>query len=87
MRFKRIFHFSGARFKNIQQISVTAFKVFEHLAQQVRTCFIIELKHPVDDMIGADLVRRVEIARFSRRLEGPDDDPCRIRAQIETLAI
>ena len=87
MRLKRILHIRAARFKNLQQIPVTAFEVFQYLAQQVRTCFIIELKHPVDDMIGADLVRRVEIARFSRRLEGPDDDPCRIRAQIETLAI
>lgn len=87
MRLERVLHVRGARFKNIQQIPVTAFEVFQHLAQQLRTSFIIKPKHPVDDMIGANLVSRVEIARLSRRLERPDDDPGRVRTQIKTLPI
>ena len=66
---------------------MTAFEVLEHVAQLLCGCFCIEPKHSVDDVIGADLVREVEIARLSRRLERPDDDPGRIRAQIEALAI
>ncbi len=87
MRFERVLHFCGARFKNVEQISVAAFEVFEHLAQLLRGSFSVEPKHPVNDMIGADLVSRVEVARLSRWFEGPDDDPGRIRAQIEALAI
>ena len=87
MRFERVLHLRGARFENVEQVPVAAFEVFEHLAQLLRGRFGIEPKHPVDDMIGADLVRRVEVSRLSRRFEGPDDDPGRIRAQIEALAI
>src|SRR3954468_19659510 len=47
----------------------------------------IEPKHAVDNMIGADFVRRVEVSRLSRRLEGPDDDSGRVRAQIQALAV
>ena len=87
MRFERVLHLCGARFKNIEQISVAAFEVFEHLAQLLRGSFSIEPKHPLNDMIGADLVSRVEVARLSRRFEGPDDDSGRVWAQIEALAI
>ena len=87
MGLERVLHLGGARFENVEQVPVAAFEVFEHLAQLLRGSFGIEPKHPVDDMIGADLVRRVEIARLSRRFEGPDDDPGRIRAQIEALAV
>ena len=87
MGFERVLHFRGARFENVEQVPVAAFEVFKHLAQLLRGGFGIEPKHPVDDMIGADLVRRVEVARLSRRFEGPDDDPGRIRPQIEALAI
>jgi hypothetical protein len=85
--FKRVFHAAGAGFENVEQIPVTTFKVFEHLAQQLRGRFGIEPKHPIDDMIGTDLVSRVEVSRLSRWLEGPDDDSGRIRAQIEALTV
>lgn len=58
------------------------FEVFEHLAQLSRGSFGVKPKNPVDDMIGPDLISRVEVARLSRRLEGPDDYPGGIRAQI-----
>ena len=61
---------------------MTAFEVFEHLAQLLRGSFGIEPKNPVDDMIGPDLVGWIEVSGFSRRLERPDDDSGWIRAQI-----
>ncbi len=61
---------------------MSTFEVFEHLAQLLRGSFGVEPKNPVDDMIGPELIGRVEISGFSRRFEGPDDDPGRIRAQI-----
>ena len=78
--FERVFHAGGARFENVEQVPVATLEVFEHLAQQLRGRFGIEPKHPVDNVIGTDLVSRVEVSRLSRWLEGPDDDPCRIRA-------
>jgi hypothetical protein len=59
---------------------VPALEVIKHLVQQPRGVLGVEPKHPVDNMIGADLVGRIEVAGLSRRLEGPDDDPGRIRA-------
>ena len=32
MRFERVLHLSGACFKNVEQVPVTACEVFEHLA-------------------------------------------------------
>lgn len=87
MRFERVLHLGGARFKNVEQVPVAACEVFEHLAQLLRGSFGIESKHPVNDMIGADLVSWVEVTGLSRWFEGPDDDPGRIRAQIEALTI
>lgn len=82
MWFKCSFHLRGSRLEEIEQISVTTFKIFEHICQLPRGGFRIEPKHSVDDMIGPDLVGWVEISGFSRGLEGADDDPSWIRAQI-----
>ena len=87
MRFEHVLHLGGTRFKNIEQVAVAACEVFEHLAQLLRGSFGIEPKHAVNDMIGADLVSGIEVPRLSRWLEGPDDDPGRVRTQIEALAI
>src|SRR5690348_15383470 len=87
MWFERLLHLRGARFKDVDQVSMATCKVFENLAQLLRGSFRLEPKHPVNDMIGADLVSRIEVARLSRGFEGPDDDPGRVGAQIEALAI
>ena len=62
-------------------------EVLKHLAQLLRGSFGTEPEYSVNDMIGADLIGGVEIARLSRWFEGPDDDPGRVRAQVEALAI
>lgn len=82
MRFQRVFHFRGARLKNIDQIPVTAFKIIEHLAQLLDGSFGIEPHYPVNDMIGSNLVGGIEVSGFSCRFKRPDDDPGRIRTQI-----
>lgn len=82
MWFQRVFHFCGARLKNIDQICMTAFKIVEHFAQLLRGSLGIEPNHPANDMIGSNLIGGVEVSGFSCRFERSDDDPCRIRTQI-----
>src|SRR6266545_4150969 len=81
MLVERRLHLSGTCLENIEQIPMATFEVLEHVAQLLGGSFGIEPKYPVDNMIGPDLIGRVEVARLSRRLEGPDDDSGRIRAQ------
>ena len=81
MGFERVLHVGGARFENVEQVSMAAVEVFKHFTQLLRGSFGIEPKHPLNDMIGTDLIGRVEVAGLSRRLERPDDDPGRIRAE------
>ena len=83
MRVERLFHFRCARLKNFEQVSVPATEVLEHLAQLLHRRFGIKPKHPANDMIGTDLVGRVEVSGLSRWLEGPYDDPRRIRAKVQ----
>src|SRR4029079_3897432 len=87
MGVERLLHFRGARFENFEQVPVPALEVLEHLAQLLCGCVGIEPKHAGNNMIGANLVRRVEVPGLSRWLEGPYDDPRRIRAQVEVLSV
>jgi hypothetical protein len=87
MWFQRVFHFCGARLEDIDQIPMTALEIVEYIAQLLGGGFGIEPKDPVNDMISSNLIGGIEASRFSCRLEGSDDDPCRVRAQIQALAI
>ncbi len=49
--------------------------------------FGTKCENPLDDMVGAGLVGRVEIARFGRRLERTHDHPRGIWTQIERLPV
>ena len=49
--------------------------------------FRIEGENPVHDMVCAHLVGRVQIARFSRRLERTHDHPRGIGAKIKRLPL
>ena len=64
-----------------------AVEIFEHIRQLHRRRVRIEPDDPVDDMVGARLVRRIEVARLDRRFERAHDDPSRIRAQIQRLSV
>jgi len=82
MRLQRVFHIRGAGLEDIEQISVTAFEIVEHIPQLSCSGFRIEPKYPANDMIGPNLIGRIEVSWLRCRLEGSDDDPCRVRAQI-----
>jgi hypothetical protein len=84
---ERLLHLRGARLEDFDQISMATVKVFKHFVQLLCGGFGVETKNPVDDMIGPEFIGRVEVSGLSRRLERPDDDSGRIRAQIQTLAI
>ena len=59
MRLERLFHFCGARLKDIEQIPVTAFKIFQHLGQLFRGNLRLKPENPVDDMVGSNFIRLV----------------------------
>jgi len=80
MRLQRLFHLCGARLENLEQVPVTTFEIFEHLGQLSGGGLGLEPNDPADDMVGPRLVGRVEVPRFSRRSEGSDYDPGRVRA-------
>ena len=80
MRFERLCHFCGARLEDLEQVPVTTFEICEHVCQLTLSRIDVESKNPVDNMIGPGPISWIEVSRFSRRLEGSDDDPRRIRA-------
>ena len=84
---QHLFHFRGARLENIEQVSVTALKIVEHVLQLLCGGLGIEPKHTIGNMVRPGLIGRVEVAWLRRQFEGSHDDPGRIRAQIQNLAI
>ena len=82
---QRLFHLVGAELEFLQQVAMAALKVLQHVGQQAGCDFRIECEDAFDDMVGAGLVGRVEIARFSRRLERAYDHARGVGAQIERL--
>ncbi|MGY3469382.1 hypothetical protein ACVW0I_006253 [Bradyrhizobium sp. LM6.11] len=83
---QRRFHFRGARLEDLQQVAVTAEEVLQNVGQLPVGRLGIERENPFDDMVGAGLVRRIEVARLCRRLEWPNDDTGRVRPQLKGLA-
>lgn len=82
MGFECLLHLLGAGLEDFEKISVTALKIFKHVVQLLRRGFRVQPEYPADDMVCSNPVGWVQVPRFNRRLEGPDDDPRRIRAQI-----
>ena len=66
---------------------MTALEILEHVGQLAGRGFGIQRQNPIDDMVRAGLVRRVEVARLGRRLERPHDDARRVGPQIKGLPI
>ena len=81
------FHFVGAGFERLQQVAMTAQEILQDVGELTGRGSGIECENPLDDMVGAGLVGRVEIARFGRRLERTHDHPRGIRTQIERLPV
>ena len=87
MRLQRVFHIRRARLEDIDQIAVPAGKGIEHVVQLLSGGFGIQPEHSADNVVGSDLVSGVEVSRLRCRFEWSDENPCRIRAQIQALAI
>ena len=84
---KGVFHFVGTRLELGKQVAMPTLEIFQHL-RQLRLGFpVVQRQNAIDDMIGPRLVRGIEIARFRGRLEGPHDDPGRVRPKIESLPV
>ncbi len=84
---KGAFHFVGAPLEDLQKVAVATFEIFEDIGQLAGRRLDTERQNPFDDMVGARLVRWVEIARLGRWLERAHDDPRGIRAQKESLPV
>jgi hypothetical protein len=82
-----IFHFVSAGLECLKQIPVAAQKIFKHVGQLMLCLLGTERKNPVDNMIGAGFICRIEIAWLRRRFKRPYDDSGCIGPEIERLAI
>jgi hypothetical protein len=87
MRVERLLHVGGASLEDLEQVSVTACEIFQHVAQLPCGRIGIEPNDPLDDMVGPRPVGRIEIPGLSRRPERSDDDPARVRTEINALAV
>ena len=70
MRRQHLFHDVGARLERLQQVAMPALEILQDIGELAGNGLGIEREHPVDDMIGAGLVGRVEIARLVAGLNG-----------------
>src|ERR1700737_3534881 len=82
-----LFHFVGPRLERFQQVAVPALEILQDIGELGSHGFGIEGENPVDDMICARLVGRVEIAGFSRRLERAYNHPRGIGPKVKRLAV
>ena len=87
MRQQRLLHFVSTQLERLQQVAVAALEILQHVGQLVGRGLRIESENALDDMIGARLVGRVEIARLGRGLERAHDHARGIGTQIECLPI
>src|ERR1700730_9475803 len=59
---QRLFHVVGASLERLQQVAMAALEIFQNIGELAGNGFGIERENPVDDMICARLVGRVEIS-------------------------
>jgi len=64
-----------------------ALEVLQHIGKLTRSSRFIQAKDTIDNVIGARFVARTKVLRLGRRLERPNDDPSRIRSEVECLPI
>jgi len=85
VRRERAFHFVGTKLEGLEQVAMPALKIFQHVRQQTGRGRRVERENAFDDMVGARLVGRVEIARFGRRFERPHDHTRGVGTKVECL--
>src|SRR5450755_3571921 len=87
VRRQYLFHDVGARLERLQEVAMPALEILQDIGELAGNGLGVEREHPVDDMIGASLVGRVEIARLRRRLERAHDDARRIGPKVKRLPV
>ena len=81
------FHLIRARLEGREQIAVPPYKILQDLRKEAGNARRIQCHDAINDVVCARLVRRVEVARLGRWLEGSHNNPRRIRAQVECLSV
>jgi hypothetical protein len=66
---------------------MAALEILEHIGELACGARFIEGQHPIDNVVGAGLVGRPKVLRLRLRFEWSDDDPSRIRPEMEGLPI
>src|SRR6187402_1572638 len=87
VRRKSILHFIRAGLEPLEQVTMSPLEIFEDISKLNCNGFGTERENPVDDMICAHLVGRIEVARLGRRLERSHDDSRWIGAQMKPLPV
>jgi hypothetical protein len=87
MRCESFLHFIRAGLERLQQVTMSTFEIVQDVRELSGNGFWIERENPVDDMICAHFVGRVQVARFSRRLERPHYHPRGIGTQVKCLPV
>src|SRR5580693_5839846 len=82
---ERLLHFIRAGLERLHQVTMPILETIQYVSELAGNGFRIERDNPVDDMVCAHLVGRVQNARFGRRLERPHDHPRGIGAQGKRL--
>jgi hypothetical protein len=87
MQRKGLFHLNRSRLEGLEQITMAPEKVLQNVGQLTPHRERIEGQHSVHNMVGARFVRRIEVARLGRRLEGTNYNSRWIRAQEKRLPV
>ena len=87
MRHECLFHLACPVFKCREQVAVAALEVFQDILKHAIGRLRIERQNPIDDVVCARLIGRVEIPWLRRRFEGTNNDTRRIGTQKKRLAV
>lgn len=78
-----VLHLVGPGLEGRQQAAVATLEILQDIREEARRGLGIERQDPVDDVVRARSVGRVEVPRLGRRTERSHDHPRRVGAQIQ----
>ena len=87
VRRQGFFHLVGAGFERLEQVAMTAEKILKYVGELAGRGFGTQRQNPIDDVVGACLVGRVEIAWLGRRFEWTHDHARGVGAQMKRLPV
>ena len=80
-------HLIRTRLAGLEQIAMSPLEALQYICQLAGYSCGVQRQNPIDDVVGACLVGRVEIAWFGRRLEWTHDHPRGVGTQVERLPV